>query len=289
MPVRRFSNLALPLAIVSTINAAAVTIDVSSTTGYPEVPFLLTIERGTVDEEVMLCTAKTATTFTVTRGYDDTTAVSHDGGVFVEHTTAAIDFREAGIARVTTTERDAFPAELLWDGRLIWNTTDDQLEFYFGAAWASVVATVAGEIPDLPASQITSGIFDVALIPDLDGSKITTGQFDSARVPNLDASKITTGEFSSSRIPNLAASKITSGTFADSRIPNLAASKITTGTFAIWRIPTSADQTSSSGSVVPTLGAMNQKMKAHTGTGSEILVSTGAPSGGQDGDLWLRY
>jgi hypothetical protein len=54
-------------------------------------------------------------------------------------------------------------------------------------------ALVAGDIPAMPAS------------------KITTGQFDSGRIPSLDASKITSGTFSQDRIPNLSAAKITSG------------------------------------------------------------------------------
>ncbi len=289
MTVRKHGNLALPLAITVTINAAATTIDVSSTTDYPEVPFILAIERGTPNEEVMFCTAKGGTSFTVTRGYDGTTAVGHDSGVYVEHVASAIDYREAGIVRVTTAERDSLAGEDLWDGRVVWNSTDEQLEYYFSAAWNSVGATSVSDIPDLPASKITSGVFDVARIPDLNASKITTGEFTAARIPNLDASKITTGILSAVRIPNLSATKITTGTFASDRIPNLNASKITAGILGITRIPTSTSQTSSSGAYVPTLGTMNQKMKAHTGHGAEILVSTGAPSGGQDGDIWLQY
>jgi len=51
----------------------------------------------------------------------------------------------------------------------------------------------------------------------------------------------------------------------------------------------SSSQTGSSTTLAPTESAHNQKLKAHTGTGSEVLVSTSAPSGGQDGDIWLRY
>lgn len=288
MPVRRYSNLALPLTIVDPLTAVTVTITVSSTTGYPETPFLLALERGTPNEEICYCTAKGATTFTVTRGYDGTTAVIHSAGVYVEHTTSAIDHREAGIDRVTTAERDALPGSLLWDGRVIWNTTETQLEFYYSAAWNSVRGTIAADIPDLPASKITSGTFADARIPNLNASKTTAGQFDAARIPNIDATKVTTGIFSGLRIPDLPASKTTSGTFADARIPNLPSSRITSGVFAVARLPISTDQTSGSGTVIPTLGAMNAKMKSHTGTGSKINVSTGAPSGGQNGDLWLR-
>lgn len=130
MPKRNYSNTAPPVALGATVNNAATTLTVSSTTGYPAAPFLLGIERGTANEEVVLCTAKTGTTFTVTRGYDGTTAVSHTLGAMIEHTTAAIDYREAGVPALTTTERNALSGDDLWDGRLISNITTDTLDRY---------------------------------------------------------------------------------------------------------------------------------------------------------------
>ena len=76
----------------------------------------------------------------------------------------------------------------------------------------------SSDIPNLPASKITSGTLGTARIPGLDAGKITSGTFNSARIPNLDASKITSGSFSTSRIPNLAASKITSGYIDQGRV-----------------------------------------------------------------------
>jgi len=94
------------------------------------------------------------------------------------------------------------------------------------------------DVPNLPASKITSGTFAAARIPNISGAKITSGTVAAARIANLAASKITSGTFATARIPSLAASKITSGTFDAARIPSLAASKITSGTFDAARIPT---------------------------------------------------
>jgi hypothetical protein len=80
---------------------------------------------------------------------------------------------------------DRAVVELLWDG----------------AKWA-VDANMASVIPVYwDASQVTSGVFDLATLPDLPASKTTSGTFDVARIPDLDASKITTGTLSSSVLP----------------------------------------------------------------------------------------
>lgn len=48
-----------------------------------------------------------------------------------------------------------------------------------------------------------------------------TNALSTSQIPNLPASKITSGTLNAGRIPNLAASKITSGTFAADRIPEM--------------------------------------------------------------------
>ena len=65
----------------------------------------------------------------------------------------------------------------------------------------------AAEIPNLPATKITSGTFDNARI-----------SLDAAEIPNLDTAKITTGTLADARVPNLNASKITAGTIATARL-----------------------------------------------------------------------
>ena len=87
----------------------------------------------------------------------------------------------------------------------------------------------AAEIPNLPATKITSGTFDNARI-----------SLDAAEIPNLDTAKITTGTLADARVPDLNASKITAGTLADARVPNLNTSKITAGTLADARLPANA-------------------------------------------------
>lgn len=108
MAARNYSNVVPPAVLQITVNTVATTLTVASTAGYPTVPFTLALDRGNAAEELCLCTAKDATTFTVTRGYDSTTASAHTGGLSViEHTVASIDYREANaLASALTTSGD---------------------------------------------------------------------------------------------------------------------------------------------------------------------------------------
>lgn len=148
MTKRNYSNVAPPLPLSVAVTAAATTLTVSSTAGYPAAPFLLGLERGTTNEEVVLCTASTATTFTVTRAYDGTAAKTHAIGAMVEHTVAAIDYREASLTPMTTTERNALTGVNLWEGLVVSNTTLDTLDVYHGGAWISLVRGDDGRLSD---------------------------------------------------------------------------------------------------------------------------------------------
>ena len=86
-----------------------------------------------------------------------------------------------------------------------------------------------------PLDGVLGKTWNASQIPNLPASKITSGTFAAARIPNLDASKITNGTLADARIPSLGASKITSGTFDAARIPSLDASKIGSGTLPVTR------------------------------------------------------
>lgn len=95
MTRRYYSNVATPTTLSAGVGTSDVTLSVPTTTGFPDVPFTASIDRGAADEELVLVTAKTANSFTVTRGYDGTSQFAHDAGSPVEHVSAAIDFDEA--------------------------------------------------------------------------------------------------------------------------------------------------------------------------------------------------
>lgn len=135
MAVRNYINGAQLLTLTVGVNTTAVTLEVTSTAGFPTAPFTLALERGTVNEEVVLCSAKTATTFTVTRGWDGTTGKAHSIGAALEHTTAAIDYNEAN-AHINNSSGDVHSQYVL--------------KSEFGAKGRILVGTGAGTFDDLP-------------------------------------------------------------------------------------------------------------------------------------------
>ena len=80
----------------------------------------------------------------------------------------------------------------------------------------------------------------------IDGDLSVTGSYglSASDIPNIPASKITSGTLGTARIPSLDASKITTGTLGDARIPSLNASKITAGTLPLSRGGTGATSAS---------------------------------------------
>lgn len=96
MPERNFTNLPASRTLTAGVTAAATALPVSSAaplaTGlYP--PYTCVIDRGLATEEVVLVTAFSASSMTVTRGYDSV-AYAHSTGAKVEHCASAADFEE---------------------------------------------------------------------------------------------------------------------------------------------------------------------------------------------------
>ena len=86
---KSFAGAAPPRTLGTGINASDTTVSINSGTDWPDgasYPFVIVINRGNATEEKMLVTSRSGTTLTIqTRGYDDTTAVSHGVGETVEH------------------------------------------------------------------------------------------------------------------------------------------------------------------------------------------------------------
>lgn len=100
---RNYSSSATTTTLTAPINDSQTSLTVGATTGFPAAPFILAIDAGSVSQELVLVTNVASLTLTVTRGYDSTSALSHTTGAVVQHSHAAIDFREAAAHADATT------------------------------------------------------------------------------------------------------------------------------------------------------------------------------------------
>lgn len=96
MSVRNFAN-APATTLDSGCTATDTTMTVSQDPGFPAPPFTIIVDYGQPTEEGCLCTSKSGTTLTVSRGFDGTTAFAHTADAGVYHGVLAIDPREANL------------------------------------------------------------------------------------------------------------------------------------------------------------------------------------------------
>jgi len=97
--IREYKGAAVQSTLVAGINAASTSFSITPTTNWPTGAggnFSIVIDQGTSAEESILCSAQTTGVITVvTRGYDNTAAISHSTGAIVTHGPTAIDVSEA--------------------------------------------------------------------------------------------------------------------------------------------------------------------------------------------------
>lgn len=92
---RFYSSTAEPTTLSAGINNSTTSITVVSSAGFPgSFPFTLALDFGSAGEELVSVLSGGPTMYTVTRGFDGTSATSHGTGAQVRHVTSAIDFTE---------------------------------------------------------------------------------------------------------------------------------------------------------------------------------------------------
>lgn len=90
-----YSNIAVQTVLAGAILAGDLTLTVADPTGYPAAPFRIVVDPGSVaNEEVLEVTVTAGALFTVTRGFDGTTAKPHANGATVIHAAIAADFTD---------------------------------------------------------------------------------------------------------------------------------------------------------------------------------------------------
>ena len=104
MARREYQGAATPTTITGSITNSATSLTLTSSTGWPTGSFSFVIDPGLAGEEKVLATSRSGATVTITtRGYDGTTAASHNAGAVIYPVPSAIDFDEANAHTVATT------------------------------------------------------------------------------------------------------------------------------------------------------------------------------------------
>lgn len=89
MERREFAGAVIAQALSANISNSSTSFSVADGSSFPSGSlnmFVVSIGRGTPNEEKILITNRSAGTFTVSaRGYDGTTAVAHTAGELVDH------------------------------------------------------------------------------------------------------------------------------------------------------------------------------------------------------------
>jgi hypothetical protein len=95
MPSRYYSAIAQDTTLTSSITNTATSMIVGATVGYPSTPFVLAVDFNAASEELVLVTNISGTTLTITRGFNGSTAVSHNTGAAIRHVITAQDLTDA--------------------------------------------------------------------------------------------------------------------------------------------------------------------------------------------------
>jgi hypothetical protein len=237
---RQYSNTATQATLAGAAAAADTSMTLTSFADYPPPPFTATISRGEVDEEVVLVTAVSASTVTMTRGYDSTTAKSHAAGASFIHTTVARDFDEANAHVNATTGVHGVTSGLVGttDTQTLTNKTltSPALSSPTVTGTATLAsATLSGSISVTGAATLSSATLSGALAvggnATVGGNLTVTGGLSAAGAVTL--GPIT---FAAGQVGAFAAISGTTGTFSSTLTvagaSTLHALAATTGTFS---------------------------------------------------------
>lgn len=93
---RFYSSIAAVTNLQSTANPGDATIQVASSSGFPNsFPFTLSLDYGSSNEELVDVTGGGPSVFNVTRGVDGTSSSTHNAGAVVRHVSSARDFTDS--------------------------------------------------------------------------------------------------------------------------------------------------------------------------------------------------
>ena len=160
--LRDYKGAAAATTIVGALTNSATSFAIVNSNNWPSGAggnFTIVVDIGTSSEEAMLCTSQVGGVITVlTRGYDGTSAVTHQAGASVLHAPVAIDLAEANTianfalapSKTAPLDADMVPgadsASSNATVRFTWANIKAFLKTYFDGYYKFAVATINSSV-----------------------------------------------------------------------------------------------------------------------------------------------
>jgi hypothetical protein len=264
---RTYAGAAVAAVIASGIDDDDISIVLDSATGWASGSFYVVIDPGTASEEKILVGSRSGSTLTVTtRGVDGTTAKSHSEGAVIYPVAAAADLDESNelVSTYATT------------GAVVFKTSTGYNQLALGTSGYPLVAGASA--PSY--AQITAG--------GIATSAVTTDKINAAAVT---AAKLAAQVAGSGLVGGagdaLAVNVDDASIQIDADIVKIKDLGVTTG--KINNTAVTADKlASNSVTTAKILDANVTNAKLDYTTVPRTTVSTANPSGGKNGDIWVK-
>lgn len=284
---RKYKGNATVATISAGLSAGSVSAVISASTGWPTSgPFYCVVSPGTSSEEKILVGSISDTTISsLTRGVDDTSDQTHAAGCTIYPVFTSIDADEANELTAKYTTR----GDIVYQGA----STFERL----GVGTANYVLKTNGTDPSW--GQVSAdGIATGAVTSDkiLDGT-IVNGDINASA--GIELSKLATGALPVAI--TVASANLVDGTIVNADINASAAidlSKLATGALPAAITVASAnivdgtivagDLASNSVTTAKITDANVTNAKLDYTTVPQTTVSTGDPTGGKNGDIWVK-
>ena len=291
LPVRKgYSGSSVSTTLTSSPTNSDTTFTVTAVTNWPNVyPFFIVVDPGTAKEEKMRVTGVSTLTITVVRAQDNTSAVSHNSGAICYPVFTATEANEANeVASVMTTKGDIITTDGSNINRLGVGTNAHVLQADStatnGVKWGTVTAT------GLASDSVTT----VKIANDaVTTVKILDANVTTAKIANdaVTADKIASGAVG---VSELASASVTAAKVAS----EVAGSGLVggAGDALAVNVDDVTIQIDTDALRIKDLGVSTAKIAANAVTNAKLdyttvpqtTVSTSDPTGGKNGDIWVK-
>lgn len=289
---RKYKGNATSAVISAGLSAGASSATISANTGWPTSgPFYCVVDPGTSSEEKILVGSISGTSISsITRGVDDTSDQNHASGCTIYPVFTAVDADEAN--ELTSTYAN--------QGGIVYQGSSTFAQLAIGTAGQVMKVNSGATAPEW-GQVATAGIADDAVT----SAKIAAGAVGASEIAN---GTVGTDELADSAVTSgkIADSAVTTGKIADGTIVNadinasaaIALSKLATGALPTDITVASAnivngtivadDLASNSVTTAKITDANVTNAKLDYSTVPQMTVSTSDPSGGKNGDIWVK-